>query len=54
MKEGFNGSRIIVLPKMVIDMMKKDPIMSQLHITDIGYFPRACHHAVRRDEGVEQ
>lgn len=54
MKEGFSGSRTIVLPKMAIDMMRKDPIMSQLHLTDIGYFPHAHQHYVKREEPIGQ
>lgn len=54
MKEGFSGSRTIVLPKMAVDMMRKDPIMSQLHITDIGYFPHAHQHLVKREQPIAQ
>ena len=54
MKEGFSGSRTIVLPKMAVDMMRKDPIMSQLHITDIGYYPHAHQHYVKREQPIAQ
>ena len=52
MKEGFSGSRIIVLPQVVVKMMEADKLLSQLHITDIGYFPRAANHEIRRPEGI--
>lgn len=52
MKEGFRGSRIIVLPQVVVRLMESDKLLSQLHITDIGYFPCASHHEIRRTEGI--
>jgi len=52
MKEGFSGSRIIVLPQVVVRLMEADKLLSQLHITDIGYFPCASHHEIRRTEGI--
>ena len=52
MKEGFSGSRIIVLPQVVVKLMEADKLLSQLHITDIGYFPCAANHEIRRTEGI--
>ncbi len=37
--EGFPGERSIVLPKMIKEIEQKDPVLSQLYITDIGYYP---------------
>jgi len=33
-------------------MMEADRLLSQLHITDIGYFPCATGHQIRRPEGL--
>ena len=52
MKEGFSGSRTIVLPQVVVRMMETDKLLSQLHITDIGYFPCATGHEIRRQTGL--
>ena len=52
MKEGFSGSRIIVLPQVVVRLMESDKLLSQLHITDIGYFPCAARHEIRRTEAI--
>lgn len=42
LKDGFQGEQILVLPKLIVDAMEADPLLSRLHITDIGYFRRLC------------
>lgn len=54
LKDGFNGERAIVLPPMIIHIMEKDPLGSMLHITDIGYYPKAEHHFRERKEPINQ
>ena len=54
MKEGFLGSRMLVIPQLYLDRMEKDPLMSQLHITDIGYYPHASHHDISRLNPISQ
>ena len=54
LKDGFNGERAIVLPQLIINMMEEDPLLSALHITDIGYYPKAEHHFRERKEPVNQ
>lgn len=54
LKEGFNGERAIVLPKIIVDLLDKDPLASMLHITDIGYYPKAEHHYIERKEAINQ
>ncbi len=39
---------------MVIDLMKADPVMSSLYVTDIGYYPQASGHYRERREGIDQ
>jgi len=41
LKSGFNGERAIVIPQLIIKIMEKDPLISMLHITDIGYYPKS-------------
>jgi len=53
-KSGFSGERSIVLPRMILDMMAADPVAAMLHITDIGYYPKALHHYRRREEPIDQ
>lgn len=53
-RDGFNGERSIVMPKMLVEMMREDPLMSSLHITDIGYYPHAENHYRERKEPISE
>lgn len=53
-KNGFNGERAIVLPQIIVNIMKDDPMLSALHITDIGYYPHAEHHFRERILSIDQ
>src|SRR5258707_1249186 len=54
-REGFEGQRLIVLPKKVIaDFLVKDLITKQIYITDIGYYPKARFHHTERPAGISQ
>ncbi len=54
-KHGFKGQRMIVLPqKIVSDFLIKDLLTKSIYITDIGYYPKAIHHYVERDKGINQ
>lgn len=54
LKDGFNGERALVLPQIIVQGMEKDPPSSMLHITDIGYYPKAKHHFRERKEPINQ
>lgn len=47
-KSGFMGERAIALPIPVIDEYKNTELGSLLHITDIGFYPKACFHFRKR------
>lgn len=53
-KDGFSGERALVLPQSVVREMEEEPLSSILHITDIGYYPRAKHHYRERKEAIGQ
>ncbi len=53
-KSGFSGERSLVLPKVITDILEKDPLAGLLHITDIGYYPKASHHYRHRDPAIGQ
>lgn len=53
-KDGFNGERALVLPQSIVQEMEEDPISSILHITDIGYYPKAWHHFRERKNPIPQ
>ena len=48
-KDGFSGERALVLPASIIHTMENNPLANALHITDIGYYPRAEHHFRKRE-----
>lgn len=54
LKDGFTGERSIVIPVLVQEMMMEDPIMAMLHISDIGYYPKAAYHYRERKDPIDQ
>lgn len=53
-KDGFSGERALVVPHSIIEEMEKNPLMAPLHITDIGYYPKAEYHYRERREPITQ
>ncbi len=43
-KSGFMGERAIILPAPVVDDFKLTELGSLLHISDIGFYPKASYH----------
>jgi AraC-like DNA-binding protein len=52
--EGFPGQRIVVLPRSVVAAARRQPLMSGLVPTDVGFFPHAAGHRRERATGVDQ
>jgi AraC-like DNA-binding protein/quercetin dioxygenase-like cupin family protein len=54
-KEGFHGQQAIVIPRQIISSQcTGHPIIGNLHVTDIGYYPKARFHYRKRPHGAEQ
>ncbi len=53
-KDGFDGERALVLPQPIVREMEEYPLSSMLHITDIGYYPKAWYHFRERKEPIAQ
>lgn len=53
-KDGFSGERAVVLPQFIIHEMEENPVSTHLHITDIGYYPKAKFHFIERSEPISQ
>jgi AraC family transcriptional regulator of arabinose operon len=54
-RDGFEGQKLIVVPKKIVTgFLTKDTITKQIHITDIGYYPKADNHYVERPSGISQ
>ncbi|NMH86854.1 AraC family transcriptional regulator [Flavivirga algicola] len=53
-QEGFAGQRSVIIPKIILDEISILPACQQLHITDIGFYPKAEHHQRIRKKGSKQ
>lgn len=53
-QEGFAGQVSVVLPESIKKMIQKNPLISDLFITDIGYYPKARHHFRERVAGLKE
>lgn len=52
--EGFLGQRIVVLPRQVVASALQQGLIRYLLPTDVGYFPKAAGHFMRRAPGIDQ
>lgn len=53
-REGFEGEKYICIPEQVWKKnIKENPIMSQLYLTYMGYFPKATYHYRQRRTGCK-
>jgi len=53
-EDGFPGQISIVLPEKIISLIKANPLISDLYLTDIGYYPQASHHFRERPTGIAE
>lgn len=52
-KDGFESEKLLVLPEYFMKDIIKNPLITPLYITDIGYFPRAKYHYRERPAGTD-
>jgi AraC-like DNA-binding protein len=53
-KEGFVGQRMIVLPPNIKKSIVNNPLIKNLYLTAIGYYPKAIYHDRERKTGSNQ
>ena len=53
-EDGFPGQISFVLPEKIIGLIRQNPLISDLYLTDIGYYPQASHHFRERPSGSSQ
>jgi AraC-like DNA-binding protein len=53
-QDGFPGQISFVLPEKIEGLIRKNPLISDLYLTDIGYYPQARHHFRERPAGSSQ
>lgn len=52
--EGFIGQQMVVLPQYMKEKIENNPLVGDLYITDIGYFPHADNHFRKRPKGSNE
>ena len=50
--DSFYGDRSIVMSKKLLRNIKSNPLIRDLYISDIGYYPHAKNHFRKRDAGI--
>ena len=53
-QDGFPGQLSYVVPTKILELVTRNPLISDLYFTDIGYYPQASHHFREREKGVPQ
>ncbi len=53
-EDGFPGQISFVLPEKIVGLIRNNPMISDLYLTDIGYYPLARHHFRERPAGSGQ
>ncbi|MDR1200626.1 MAG: AraC family transcriptional regulator [Tannerellaceae bacterium] len=52
-KEGFKGERFISLPEGLLLRYSKEPLIGNLYIRKIGFFPKVKYHYIQKEKGVD-
>jgi AraC family transcriptional regulator of arabinose operon len=53
-QEGFPGERLVVVPRPVVTLAMKQPLLKHLLPTDAGFYPRAEGHKCTRERGCPE
>lgn len=53
LKEGFKGERFVSLPDNLLETYSKDPLIGDLFLRKIGYFPRVKYHYIQKEHGCD-
>ena len=53
-EDGFPGQISFVIPDRILALVKNNPLIADLFITDIGYYPKARFHYRERSAGSSQ
>lgn len=53
-EDGFPGQISFVIPERILVLVRENPLISDLYLTDVGYYPQARHHFRERPVGCAQ
>jgi AraC-like DNA-binding protein len=52
-KEGFKGERYLILPEGLLAQYSQDPLIENLYVQKIGFFPKVKFHYIQKDQGTD-
>lgn len=52
-KEGFKGERSVSLPEELLAAYSREPLIRNLYVRKIGFFPKVKFHYVQKDQGCD-
>lgn len=52
-KEGFKGERFISLPEELLERYSQEPLIGNLYVRKIGFFPKVKFHYVQKEKGSD-
>ncbi|MCC8144079.1 MAG: AraC family transcriptional regulator [Tannerellaceae bacterium] len=52
-KEGFKGERFVSLPENLLTTYSNEPLIGNLYVRKIGYFPKVKYHYVQKEKGSD-
>lgn len=54
-KEGFEGQKAVIIPRKILkEQCSIHPVLKNLYITDIGFYPKAKGHYREREQGADE
>lgn len=54
LQDGFKNQVLTVIPRRMVDECRTFPLLEELYLTDVGFFPHAQYHYRTRPTGCEQ
>ena len=52
-KEGFKGERLVSLPEELLTSYQREPLINNLYVRKIGFFPRVKYHFLQKEHGCD-
>ena len=52
-KEGFKGERFVSLPEELLASYRREPLINNLYVRKIGFFPRVKYHFLQKEHGCD-
>ena len=53
-KEGFKGERFAYLPDDILEEYSRNPLIRNLYIRKIGFFPHVKYHYVQKKDAITE